>query len=244
MNNADYIRKKVWKNLSKVAQPDTRFHLNFAEYIPDFQGSREATENILNLKEYKDCKYAFVTPDNCLTGVRKQMIDNEIPYVMSTYGIYRGFVLVEPKNVPQGSSLYAAWLDGAEHFGNYIKLYEIKNRQKFDLLITGASAVSKNGVRFGKGHGFFDLEWGMFSEIGVVDESTKIVALVHDCQFVQEDLNPNKTDILVDFIVTPTVVHSVQKRGARPKGIHWELLEDTQIENTPPIKELMQWRGI
>ena len=33
---------------------------------------------------------------------------------------------------------------------------------KIDLMLTGASAVSKNGVRFGKGHGFFDLEWGMF----------------------------------------------------------------------------------
>ena len=129
-------------------------------------------------------------------------------------------------------------------FWQYIRLQEIKQRQKFDLLITGASAVSKNGVRFGKGHGFFDLEWGMFSEIGVVDESTKIIALVHDCQFVQEDLKPNKTDIVVDFIVTPTAVHSVQKRGTRPKGIHWELLEDTQIENTPPIRELMQWRGM
>ena len=154
------------------------------------------------------------------------MIDNDIPYVMSTYGIYRGFVLIEPKNVPQGSSLYAAWLDGAEYFGNYIRLQEIKQRQKFDLLITGASAVSKNGVRFGKGHGFFDLEWGMFSEIGVADESTKIIALVHDCQFVQEDLKPNKTDILVDFIVTPTAVHRVQKGEPGQKGFtgnYWKM---------------------
>lgn len=36
------------------------------------------------------------------------------------------------------------------------------------------------GVRFGKGHGFFDLEWGMFSDLKLVDENPPVVAVVHD----------------------------------------------------------------
>ena len=31
------IRLKVWKDLKNIALPDSRFHLNFAEYIPDFK---------------------------------------------------------------------------------------------------------------------------------------------------------------------------------------------------------------
>jgi 5-formyltetrahydrofolate cyclo-ligase len=37
---------------------------------------------------------------------------------MSTYGIYRGFVLVEPGTVPEGAGAVSPrWLDGLEHFG-------------------------------------------------------------------------------------------------------------------------------
>ena len=41
------------------------------------------------------------------------------------------------------------------------------------FMVTGASAVSLDGVRFGKGHGFFDLEWGMFTDMGIVDDDTR-----------------------------------------------------------------------
>src|SRR5690606_41665058 len=37
------------------------------------------------------------------------------------------------------------------------------------------SAVSIDGVRFGKGHAFFDLEWGMFTDLGLADEQSLIV---------------------------------------------------------------------
>ena len=33
------IRLKVWQKLKNVALPDSRFHLNFEEYIPDFKKS-------------------------------------------------------------------------------------------------------------------------------------------------------------------------------------------------------------
>ena len=98
-----------------------------------------------------------------------------VPLVVSTYGIYRGFYIIEPGSVPEGHELYAAWLDGLEHFGRPITLAEVTARGRFDLLVTGASAVSMEGVRFGKGHGFFDLEWGMFTDVGIIDEATPVV---------------------------------------------------------------------
>lgn len=45
-----------------------------------------------------------------------------------------------------------------EHFARPITLEEIARRGRFDFMVTGASAVSVDGVRFGKGHGLFDLE--------------------------------------------------------------------------------------
>lgn len=244
MSSPKIVRERIWKKLQDVARPDTRFHLNFSEVIPDFEGSEQATAFVLDSTEYKSSKFAFITPDNCLADLRRQMIEDGKTFVMSTYGIYRGFVLLEPKDVPEGAALYASWLDGMEHFGKPISLKGICEIGRFDLMVTGASAVSVNGVRFGKGHGFFDLEWGMFTDLGLVDETTPVSAIVHDVQMVEDHLQPSETDILVDKIATPSKLHDVARRAKRPRGVKWDLLDPKQIEQTPPLQELRHIKGL
>ncbi len=119
--------------------------------IPDFEGSETATDHIVSMPAYKTCKYAFITPDNCLVDLRRRMIEAGIPSSCRPMAIYRGFLYIEPGMVPKGAELYAAWLDGMEHFARPISLAEIARRGRFDLMVTGASAVSMDGVRFGKG---------------------------------------------------------------------------------------------
>jgi 5-formyltetrahydrofolate cyclo-ligase len=244
MSTSKIIREKIWTKLKHVARPDTRFHMNFAEVIPDFEGSEAATERVINETAYQDSRFAFITPDNCLADLRRRMIEAGKPFVMSTYGIYRGFLFLDPAKVPPGAALYASWLDGMEHFGVPITLEEIAGKGRFDYLVTGASAVSVNGVRFGKGHGFFDLEWGMFTDLGLVDENTPVHAVVHDVQLVEESLQPSETDILVDRILTPTRTHVVQRRAKRPRGVKWPLLEPRQVSETPPLQELQRLQGL
>ncbi|MBK8084884.1 MAG: 5-formyltetrahydrofolate cyclo-ligase [Devosia sp.] len=244
MSTSRIIRQRIWEKLNAVALPDTRFHMNFAEVIPDFVGSAEATDRITALPAYQASRFAFITPDNCLVELRRRMLAEGKPFVMSTYGIYRGFLYVEPGSVPKGAELYAAWLDGMEHFGRPITLEEITRMGRFDFMVTGASAVSVDGVRFGKGHGFFDMEWGMFTDLGLANDATPVVAAVHDVQVVEDKLHPSETDILVDLIATPTRLIQVSGRGRRPRGIKWNLLEQGTIEATPPLRELARIRGI
>lgn len=244
MSKSNIIRQQIWTKLRDVAKPDTRFDMNFAEVIPDFVGSEVATDRIMEMQECKDAEFLFITPDNCLVDLRRRLIEAEKPFFMSTYGIYRGFLLIEPGMVPKGAELYAAWLDGMEHFGRPISLEDIAKRSKIDFLVTGASAVSVDGVRFGKGHGFFDLEWGMFTDLGLVGEDTSVVATVHDCQVVNEKLHPSDTDILVDHIATPGKLHTVERRAKRPHGVIWDLLEPAQIRQTPPLQELRAIQGL
>lgn len=244
MTKSNIIRQQIWSKLKGVAKPDTRFDKNFAEVIPDFEGSEIATNRILDMQACKDAEFLFITPDNCLVDLRRQLIEMGKPFFMSTYGIYRGFLYVEPGKVPKGHELYAAWLDGMEHFGVPISLEEVARHGKIDFLVTGASAVSVDGVRFGKGHGFFDLEWGMFTDLGLVGEDTPVVAAVHDCQVVQEKLHPSPTDILVDYIATPSALHTIERRAKRPRGVIWDLLDPKQIEDTPPLRELRAIQGL
>lgn len=243
MSKTKIVREKIWSRLADVALPDSRFHLNFAEVIPDFSGSEAATDRLVAEPFYDAGDYAFITPDNCLVDLRRRMLEAGKSMVVSTYGIYRGFYLLEPSMVPSGQELFAAWLDGLEHFGRPISLAEVAARGRFDFMVTGASAVSLDGVRFGKGHGFFDLEWGMFTDVGIVDESTPVAAVVHDVQVVEDKLYPSPTDILVDVIATPTRSIRIERRANRPRGIKWDLLDPEQIAATPPLIELRKDRG-
>lgn len=244
MSKTTIICQQIWGRLQDVARPDTRFHLNFAEVIPDFEGSEAATDRVMAMPAFCDTAFAFITLDNCLVDLRRRLIAAGRPFVMSTYGIYRGFLLMEPEMVPAGAELYVAWLDGMEHFARPVTLAEIARRGRFDFMATGASAVSIDGLRFGKGHGFFDLEWGMFTDLGLADDRTPVVAVVHDCQIVEAKLTPSETDILVDWIASPTRLHRVERRARRPKGVKWPLLDPRQIAATPPQRELQRIQGI
>lgn len=125
MSTSKTIREKIWTKLKDVARPDTRFHMNFAEVIPDFEGSDVATDRVVQSEAYQNSRFAFITPDNCLADLRRRMIEDCKPFVMSTYGIYCGFLFLGPATVPEGAALYASWLDGMEHFGEPITLEEI-----------------------------------------------------------------------------------------------------------------------
>ncbi len=242
MSRAKIIRQQIWEKLRPVAKPDSRFHLDFGNVIPDFQGSERAVQRLMEQPIYRESRYAFVAPDNGLAELRRRMLDDDKTLVVSTYGIHRGFILLEPSRIAPEHTQFAAWLDGMEHFGRPISLEEIASRGRFEFMATGASAVSVNGVRFGKGHGFFDLEWGMFTDIAVADERTPVIAVVHDVQVVEENLEPSETDILVDAVATPTRYLNVQ-RGRRPKGIKWNLLQPEQLAATPPLMELQRMQG-
>jgi len=236
------IRKQIWTKLKNVALPDSRFNYNFEEYIPDFNGSEKAHTLIYDQDDYKNSTFIFITPDNCLEELREQSIKDGKTIIVSTYGIYRGFKKISKINVPVGQEKFASTLDGLEIFGEDISLSSINT--SFDLLITGASAVSKNGVRFGKGHGFFDLEWGMFSDMNYVNEKTIVYAVIHEVQKVDYDLEPSETDILVDKIFTNKAAYLTDRILPRPNGIYWDKLEKGMLESTPPLQELKELKQI
>ena len=231
-------RALVWSKLCKVAKPDSRFHLDFNEYIPDFDGNELATTRLVELDVYQRSDVLFITPDNCLERLRAQAVRDGKVQIMPTYGIRRGFVELRPERVPAGLEAYAVLLDVIEMLGLHISLKELRARYKIGLAVTGASAVSLSGVRFGKGHGFFDLEWAMLCMTGAVDANTPVAALVHDCQVVDVDLDTSPFDTICDYVVTPTRV--VEVRGAlKPtQGVLWDQLEPGMLENIPPLREL------
>lgn len=233
------VRKRVWEPLLKVALPDSRHHFDFSSFIADFEGSRQAIDRLLDLPVYLNSNVIFITPDNCLESLRVQALKDGKTILMTTYGIRRGFWVLRPSDIAPADYRCAAMLDGMERYGKPVTLAEIvANKWHIPVMVTGTGAINLRGVRLGKGHGFFDLEWAILYTLGVVDQSTIAVGVVHDCQVLAEELHPEEFDTVCDIVVTPTRVTEVHGAAKPTCGVLWPLLQPGMLEDIPPLQEL------
>jgi 5-formyltetrahydrofolate cyclo-ligase len=246
-NHKADVRSRVWQTLLKVAVPDSRFHFDFSSFIADFAGSKEAAERLLSLPSYSSCTTIFITPDNCLEYLREKTLENGIKVLTTTYGIRRGFWLLDPAQIKNEPYLlrYAATLDGMEKIGQRVNLQDIVSMNlQIGFMVTGTGAINYKGIRFGKGHGFFDLEWGMLSAMGAVNPETVTAAVIHDCQLLDEELKPEEFDTVCDMIVTPTRLIEVGSTQKPICGILWEKLQENMLADIPPLQELRSMDSI
>jgi 5-formyltetrahydrofolate cyclo-ligase len=247
MDHKASVRNEVFVTLRTVAFPDSRFHFDFGEFITDFVGSDAANERLLNHKYYKDAKTVFITPDNCLEHLRHRALLDGKTVLTTSYSIKRGFWLLKRDAIPEDKLLYASTLDGMERVGRPVTLQEIAAEiGHVDFLVTGTGAINEEGVRFGKGHGFFDAEWGMLHRMGVIDTATPAAAVVHDCQVLQQTLYPEIFDTVADVVFTPTRTLEVSSPHKPDCGIVWSLLDPHMFDTIPPLQELkdLEDRGI
>lgn len=176
-------RVRIWEELLKVARPDSKFSWQFSEFICDYEGSEKGTALLTATDMYKNAKVIFITPDNNLETLREQAFRDKKTVVMTNYGITRGFFLIRPGQIPEGKEEVASLLDGVSRYWKHQTLAQLKESVgHIDMMVTGASAITPSGIRFGKGHGYFDLEWAMLSSKGIADNSTVIIGAGHDCQ--------------------------------------------------------------
>lgn len=239
-SHKDVVRAKVWQELRKVAYPDSRFHYDFSNFIADFEGSGAAADTLLAMPSYRNCATVFITPDNCLEYLREQTLKAGIRVLITTYGIRRGFWLLDPAIIKPELYRYAAMLDGLEKVARPVSLAEIAGLDlQIGFMVTGTGAINRGGIRFGKGHGFFDLEWAMLYTIKVVSQDTMTAAVVHDCQVLDEELHPETYDTVCNLIVTPSRVLRAEAATQPTCGILWDRLESGMLEDILPLQELL-----
>jgi len=235
------VRERVFAALRRVALPDSRFHYDFGEFIADFVGSSAATDRLMAHPFYRQAECLFITPDNCIEELRYRTLCDGKRILITTYSIRRGFWLLDPARIPRDRHLYAATLDGMEKHAMPLTLADIRRMlPRIDYMITGTGAINEQGVRFGKGHGFFDAEWGMLYRIGVISGATPTAAVVHDCQVLAETLHPEVFDTVADAIFTPTRTIEVANPHKPRCGILWDRLDPHMLATIPPLQELRE----
>ena len=242
--DAAAARIKIWEELRPVARADSRFAWDFAEFIADYEGSDKGADLLRAEDNYRKAKTVFVTPDANLEVFREYVIRDRKTLILTSCGIKRGFFTLSPGDVPAGSESLASVMDGVGRFWHHITLEGMKQKYgTIDMLVTGASAITHSGIRFGKGHGYFDLEWAMLYENGLVTVDSPVYAAGHDCQVVDADLEVEPHDTAVDYIVTPTRVIKTTGEYKKPTaGILWSLLQPDMLRDIPPIQEM--WHKI
>jgi 5-formyltetrahydrofolate cyclo-ligase len=232
----EQIACDVSARMREVAIPDSHFHLDFTQFIPGFVGSETAATRLSAHPLYREARSIFVTPDNGLIPLRRMLLEDGKDLVLPSYGLHRGFILIEAARIPKGQALFASWLDGMDHFGTAVTLGELRHRGKFDLVLTGASAVTTTGLRFGMGARYLDIEWAVFALNDLVTPQTPVVAVVHDLQVVQVAARVVGSDVLADIIVTPTRLLECPP-SSRPLSLDWSIVTP-ELAASPPLREL------
>jgi 5-formyltetrahydrofolate cyclo-ligase len=195
------VRRVVWQRLSEVARPDSRFDLDLSRYVPDFAGSNLAHKRVMKRDEWRKADVVFCAPDNSIEQLRLSALNAGKKILVPTYGLQRGFILLDGVKIPKTDHALAATLDGMERFGKRLGLGDLRQAGVIELVVTGATAVTTDGRHIGGGQRYLALEWMMMKQLGVLSPNALVFAVVHDCQVVDEMVEA-EPDCLLDLICT------------------------------------------
>ena len=228
---ATKVRWLVWDRLLDVAKPDSRFDLDLSRFVPDFEGRARCDERIRQLPAYKTAGTVFLAPDNSLEMMRRYALADGKRIIVPSYGLRRGLILLDAAALDAADRRLAATLDGMEQLGRRLSLAEVRDLGAVDLVLSGAVAVTRRGLHFGGGDGFFDLEWGLLRHCGLVTSRTPVVVVVHDCQVLDADIRPGPHDAVADMVVTPDGILTCSPPLAKPDGIFWDEIRSTWADS-------------
>lgn len=225
-------RERVWSLMEQEGV--ARFPKPIRGRIPNFEGAADAAERLRTLPIFVDAHVVKVNPDAPQRPVRESVLRQRKQLLVPTPRLRNGFLLINPVESRGMDVSYAATIRGASRYGKPVRLGDLP---KIDLIVAGSVAVSRSGVRLGKGGGYSEIEYGILRELGLVDDETPIVTTVHELQIVDE-VPASEHDLTVDKIVTPTGIIDTGRKGRGPRGIFWDKVTGQMLEQIPILKDL------
>lgn len=223
-------REWVWSRLEETKA--ARFPFPVQGRIPNFAGAEEAARRLQDHEPFREADTIKVNPDSPQKPVREAALRAGKTVVVPTPKLKAGFMEFDPDRIDEADYEDASMLSRWEPHAREIALEEIP---EIDLIVTGCVAVTTEGKRAGKGHGFSDLEYAILRQLG--HDPVPVVTTVHDEQVV-EDFPVDDHDIHLSAIAIPERLVEIDDRPGGPDGIDWELLDDQDIEAMPVLGEL------
>lgn len=231
------IREKIWRIMEE--RNIATFPRPVFGRIPNFVGAEKAAEKLRKTEEWRRSHVIFANPDSPQRPVRYLALFDGKKLYMASPRIKKGFILLDPEKIKRQNYRYATTIKGAFKYG---KIISIDDMDYIEMKVTGCVAVDKKGGRLGKGHGYSDLEWGILSELGIVDRNTVTATTVHDIQIVDE-IPMQDHDFPLDIIATPTQTIYTNTPYKKPLGIYWERIRE-RINEIPLLEYICKRKKI
>jgi 5-formyltetrahydrofolate cyclo-ligase len=227
-------RAAVWQALTE--REIARFPFPVVGRIPNFAGADAAAARLLAHPAFASAKCVKVNPDSPQRHVRKGLLERGISIVTPTPRLRGGFYLLDPDEIAQEEHWHAASLKMGGKFGKPITLEQFP---AIDLVVMGSVAVTREGKRLGKGHGYADLEYAMLVELG--NDPVPVATTVHSLQ-VLESFPAFPHDTPLSIIATPEELIEILPPPPASGGIDWTALSEHAYAEMPILAELRNLR--
>lgn len=226
------LRSHIWDRLESDGL--ARFPFPPHGRITNFDGAAEAAQRAMDLPELADAGAVKANPDAPQLPLRRRLLKDGTTVYMAVPRLSEPacFVELDPESL---SDLDAA--PTVSHMRNYGRPVEPSSMPSIDAIVVGSVAVTRDGVRVGKGEGYSDLEYAILREYGLVDDGTPVITTVHDVQVVDETVAAAAHDVPIDIVCTPTETIRLDS-GSKPDGIDWDALDDDRREAIPVLESL------
>ena len=223
-------RKAVWDALTQKRV--ARFPFPVHGRIPNFDGAKQAAERLLAHPVFRGVRVIKVNPDSPQRWVRELALERGVTVITPTPRLKGAFRKLDPVRIPREHYREAATLKRGGKWGEDLALHELP---RIDLVVMGSVAVTRDGRRLGKGHGYADLEYAILRELG--NPPVPVATTVHTLQLL-DGFPTEPHDLPVRFIATPDGVIEVRRPRAAPCGIEWDLLPGEALNEMPVLGEL------
>lgn len=226
----DATRAWVWTELRE--QNQARFPFPVKGRIPNFKGAERAAEKLLDHPFFKNARRIKCNPDSPQRPLRKMALERGITVYVPTPRLKAGFFRFDPDKIPEEHYSDAAALSKWDAWKEDVVLEDLP---QLDAIVAGSVAVTRDGKRCGKGHGFSDIEFGILRELG--HDPVPVASTVHALQVV-DDFPNDAHDVPLSLVVTPDEIFEIDQTQEPPSGLDWAALSDEDLEAMPVLRKL------
>ncbi len=186
---------------------------------------------------YRKAEVVFAVPSEPLDQIRINTLLDGKDLIMPGPGLKQGFFICRPHSIPFRDMAFAVSFRGMQKFAERLDVSLLSTLQ-LDLMLTGAVAIDRDGMRLGDGLGFFDLTCAILAAYGAFTDRTRIYGVVEGSQFTEDALPHAPWDVRMDGVITGDGARYFEKSAAKPPEIFWDELPERRIRKIDPLWKL------